>query len=40
MITKNNPFPARAWRERAVLALLFIIIGGVVMIVFKPWGKQ
>ncbi len=36
----NNGLSARAWIERIVLALLFIGIGGFIMIVFKPWGKQ
>jgi len=40
MIIKSSRLSAREWSERAVLALLFVIIGGVVMIVFKPWGKQ
>jgi membrane protease YdiL (CAAX protease family) len=37
----NNPrLLAREWIERIVLALVFTGIGGVTMIVFKPWGKQ
>jgi membrane protease YdiL (CAAX protease family) len=37
---KNNRLSAGAWIERIVLALGFIGIGGAIMIVFKPWGKQ
>jgi membrane protease YdiL (CAAX protease family) len=37
----NNPrLSAREWIEQIVLALVFTGIGGVTMIVFKPWGKQ
>jgi uncharacterized protein len=31
---------AGEWLERTILALLFTGLGGVIMIVFKPWGKQ
>ena len=37
---KNNRLSAGDWAERIVLALLFIGFGGLIMIVFKPWGKQ
>jgi uncharacterized protein len=28
------------WLEQAMLAVLFTGLGGLIMIVFKPWGKQ
>ena len=37
---KNNHLSAREWVDRIVIALLFIGIGGFIMIVLKPWGKQ
>ncbi len=37
---KNNPLTKRDWIERILLALVFILVGGVTMIVFKPWGHQ
>ena len=37
---KNNPFSTKEWVERIILALLFIGIGGLLITVFKPWGKQ
>ena len=37
---KNNRLSARNWGEPIILALLFIGIGGFIMIVLKPWGKQ
>ena len=37
---KNNRLTTKEWSERFILALLFISIGGMLMIVFKPWGKQ
>ena len=37
---KSPRLSAREWSERTILALLFLVIGGVVMIVFSPWGKQ
>lgn len=37
---KKNQLPTHKWVERIILALLFVGIGGVIMIVFKPWGKQ
>ncbi|HUT15267.1 MAG TPA: CPBP family intramembrane glutamic endopeptidase [Anaerolineae bacterium] len=40
MTMKSPRLSAREWSERTILALLFIVIGGVVMIVFSPWGKQ
>jgi membrane protease YdiL (CAAX protease family) len=36
----NNHLSTREWIERVFLALLFIAIGGSIMIVFSPWGKQ
>jgi hypothetical protein len=36
---KNNRLSARVVAERIILALLFIVVGGVIMIVFKPWGR-
>jgi membrane protease YdiL (CAAX protease family) len=36
---ENNRLSAREWIERIVVALLFIAIGGAIMIVFKPWGR-
>jgi len=36
---KNNRLSAGEWVERIILALLFIVIGGAIMIVFKPWGR-
>jgi uncharacterized protein len=35
---KNDRLSAKEWIERIVVALLFIAIGGAIMIVFKPWG--
>ena len=40
MTMKSPRLSAREWSERTILALLFLVIGGVVMIVFSPWGKQ
>jgi membrane protease YdiL (CAAX protease family) len=37
---KNNRLSAGEWVERIILALLFIVIGGAIMIVFKPWGPM
>jgi uncharacterized protein len=37
---KSNRLSTKEWLERIVLALLFIGAGGLIMIVFKPWGKQ
>jgi membrane protease YdiL (CAAX protease family) len=37
---KTNRLPAVKIFERIVLALVFVSIGGAIMIVFKPWGKQ
>jgi membrane protease YdiL (CAAX protease family) len=37
---KNNQLTSRDWIERIGLALLFIGFGALIMIVFKPWGKQ
>jgi hypothetical protein len=36
---KNIHLSPKEWVERIVLALLFIAIGGAIMIVFKPWGR-
>jgi uncharacterized protein len=36
---KNNQLSTKEWIERIVVALLFIAIGGAIMIVFKPWGR-
>jgi membrane protease YdiL (CAAX protease family) len=36
----KNHQTATEWIERFILALLFVGIGGFIMIVFKPWGKQ
>ncbi len=30
----------KEWLERIVLAVLFTVVGGLLTIVFKPWGKQ
>ncbi len=37
---KSNRLSTREWLERIILALVFIGVGGAIMIVFKPWGKQ
>lgn len=37
---KSQPLSSKEWGQRIILALLFIIIGCAVMIVFKPWGKS
>ena len=37
---KNNHLSTNEWVERIILALLFIGIGGLIIMVFKPWGKQ
>ncbi len=37
---KNNHRSAGDWLERIILALVFVGVGGTIMIVFKPWGKQ
>ena len=37
---KNNCLSPREWIERIVLALVFILIGGVAIVVFNPWGRQ
>lgn len=37
---KNNHLPTNARVERIILALVFIGIGGLITMVFKPWGKQ
>jgi uncharacterized protein len=37
---KNTHLATREWLERIILALLFTGLGGLIMIVFKPWGKQ
>jgi uncharacterized protein len=40
MNMKNNHLSTNEWVERIILALLFIGIGGLIIMVFKPWGKQ
>jgi len=35
---KNNKLTPGEWFERIVLALLFIVAGGAVIIILKPWG--
>lgn len=40
MSMKNNHLSTNEWVERIILALLFIGIGGLIIMVFKPWGKQ
>lgn len=37
---KNSHLSTNEWLERVILALLFIGIGGFIIMVFKPWGKQ
>jgi len=37
---KHKHFSTGEWIERIILALLFIGIGGLIMMLFKPWGKQ
>jgi membrane protease YdiL (CAAX protease family) len=37
---KSDHLSACEWLERIVLALVFVGIGGAIMIVFKPWGRQ
>jgi uncharacterized protein YjeT (DUF2065 family) len=37
---KNNHLTTRDWIERIALALVFIGFGALIMIIFKPWGKQ
>lgn len=37
---KNNHLTTNEWVERIILAILFIGIGGLLIMVFKPWGKQ
>jgi membrane protease YdiL (CAAX protease family) len=37
---KSNRLSTREWLERIILALVFIGVGGAIMIIFKPWGKQ
>lgn len=37
---KKNHLPTHELVERIILALLFVGIGGLIMIVFKPWEKQ
>jgi membrane protease YdiL (CAAX protease family) len=36
----KNRLSIGEWLERVVLALLFLGIGGAIMTIFKPWGKQ
>jgi membrane protease YdiL (CAAX protease family) len=36
---KSKRLSAMGWGERFLVALLFIIIGSFLMIVFNPWGK-
>lgn len=40
MSMKNSHLSTNEWLERVILALLFIGIGGFIIMVFKPWGKQ
>lgn len=40
MNMKNNHLSTNEWVERIILALLFIGVGGLIIMVFKPWGKQ
>jgi membrane protease YdiL (CAAX protease family) len=35
---KNNQLTSKEWIERIVIALLFIVAGGAVIIILKPWG--
>ncbi len=35
---KENSLSAREWRERIILALLFMAIGSLIMVVFSPWA--
>lgn len=37
---KNNRLSTYEWVERIILALLFVGVGGIMIMVFKPWGKQ
>jgi membrane protease YdiL (CAAX protease family) len=36
----KTSLPARLWIERILLALLFVIIGGAVIILFNPWRQS
>jgi membrane protease YdiL (CAAX protease family) len=40
MNMKSDHLPTSDWVERIILALLFIGIGGPIIVVFKPWGRQ
>jgi membrane protease YdiL (CAAX protease family) len=36
----KTSLPARLWIERILLALLFVVIGGAVIILFNPWRQS
>ncbi len=36
----TNQLTSRDRLERVLLALAFVLIGGAIMVIFKPWGKQ
>ena len=36
----KTSLPARLWIERILLALLFVVIGGAIIILFNPWRQS